>query len=258
MEYKTIILDKAEGVAKIRLNLPDRLNCLDLVMREELKDAFINIRDDFEIKAVVITGAGKAFCAGGDIKSMKGLTAPAGRDRLKNVQQLIRLMVELEKPIISGVNGAATGAGFHIALASDIIIASTEAKFAESFIKIGLIPDMGGFYLLPLRVGVAKAKELMFSGRLFDASEAESMGLINKVVPHKELEDEVMKMARSIACGPSRSFAMIKSALNNWPASLQTFLEIEANLQAISFSTRDFEEGIRAFIEKRAPIFTGE
>jgi len=258
MTYTTIQVDKTEGIEKITLNLPDKLNALDLVMREELKDEFALIRKDSDIKVVVITGAGKAFCAGGDIKTMEGVTSPAGRDRLKNVQQLTKQMVELEKPIIAGVNGAATGAGFHIALASDIIIASEKAKFAESFVRIGLIPDMGGFYFLPMRVGVHKAKELMFTGRLFDAKEAQSMGLLNKLVAHDALDDEVMQFAAELARGPGRSYAMIKSALNQWPASLQTMLEIEANLQAVSFSTKDFQEGLQAFLEKRKPVFTGE
>lgn len=258
MEYKTIILEKQKRIAKITLNIPDRLNALDLVMREELKDAFIDIGRDSDVRVVLITGAGKAFCAGGDVGTMEGVTAPAARDRLKNVQKLIRLMTELEKPIIAAVNGFATGAGLHIALASDIIIASENAKFRESFVMIGLIPDLGGFYFLPLRVGVPKAKELMLTGRLFDANEAESIGLVNKVVPHGELEKEVMDLAQALTQGPSRAYAMIKSALNLWPLSLQAFLELEANLQSVAFSTRDFEEGRCAFLEKRKPQYTGE
>ncbi len=258
MAYKTILVEKQDNIAKITLNLPDKLNALDLVMREELKEEMFSYQTDPEVKVVVITGAGRAFCAGGDIKTMKGVEPPAGRDRLKNVQKLVKYMVDLEKPIISAVNGAATGAGFHIALASDIIIASEKAKFAESFVKIGLIPDMGGFYFLPMRVGVHKAKELMFTGRLFDASEADAMGLLNKLVPHEKLEEEAMMLAKSMAQGPSRSYAMIKSALNNWPASLQSLLEIEANLQSICFATHDFKEGMNAFLEKRKPEFTGE
>lgn len=258
MTYSTILVEKKDNIAKITLNLPDKLNALDLVMREELKEEIFSYQTDPDVKVVVITGAGRAFCAGGDIATMKGVESPAGRDRLKNVQKLVKYMVELEKPIISAVNGAATGAGFHIALASDIIIASEKAKFAESFAKIGLIPDMGGFYFLPLRIGVHRAKELMFTGRLFDAAEADRMGLLNKLVPHEQLEEETMALAQSLAQGPGRSYAMTKSALNNWPASLQTMLEIEANMQSISFATRDFQEGMNAFLEKRKAAFTGE
>jgi len=258
MDYKTIILEKKNKIAKITFNMPESLNFLDLVMREELKDALTNIGNDQSVKVVTMTGAGKAFMAGSDIKTMEGITAPAGRDRLKNVQKIIRLMTELEKPIIAGINGFATGAGLHIAIASDIVIASEEAKFREAFVMVGLIPDMAGFYFLPLRVGLPKAKELMFTGRLFDAKEAESMGLVNKVVPHSKLETEVMELAQNLAAGPSRAYAMIKSALNLWPLNLQAFLELEANLQSIAFTTPDFEEGKRSFLEKRKPKFTGD
>ena len=258
MDYETIILEKKDKIAKITFNMPENLNFLDLVMREELKDALTNIGNDQSVKVVTMTGAGKAFMAGSDLKTMEGITAPAGRDRLKNVQKIIRLMTDLEKPIIAGINGFATGAGLHIAIASDIAIASEEAKFREAFIMVGLIPDMAGFYFLPLRVGLPKAKELMFTGRLFDAKEAESMGLVNKVVPHSKLETEVMELAQNLAEGPSRAYAMIKSALNLWPLNLQAFLELEANLQSIAFTTRDFDEGRRSFLEKRKPKFTGE
>jgi len=159
---------------------------------------------------------------------MEGIKAPAGRDRMKSVQEIVRLMTTLEKPIIAAVNGFATGAGLNIALACDIIIASENAKFRESFVMIGLIPDLGGFYSLPLRVGVPRAKELMFTGRLFDAREADAIGLVNKVVPHAELETEVMELARQLANGPSRVYAMIKSALNLWPMNFQAFLELVA------------------------------
>jgi 2-(1,2-epoxy-1,2-dihydrophenyl)acetyl-CoA isomerase len=258
VEYTTILTEKKDGILKITLNLPDKLNALDLVMREELKDAFLDARNDKSIKVVVVTGAGKAFCAGGDITTMQGIEPPAGRDRLKNVQQLVRLMVELEKPVIASVNGFATGAGLHIALACDMIIASEKAKFRESFVMIGLIPDMAGFYFLPQRIGLPRAKELMMTGRMLNAEEASSMGLVNRVVPHEELEKETMELAQQLAKGPGRAYAMIKSALNLWPASLQTLMEVEANLQAVAFATKDFDEGRQAFLDKREAKFTGE
>lgn len=258
MSYETILIEKKDGIAKITLNMPDQLNAMDLVMREELKEEFFSYHTDDEVKVVLITGAGRAFCAGGDVKTMEGMTSPAGRDRLKNLQKLIKYMVELEKPIISAVNGPATGSGFHVAIASDILYASEKAKFAESFVRLGLVPDFGGFYFLPLRVGVPKAKELMLTGRVFDAQEAKEMGLLNKLIPHESLMDEAMALAEKFAKGPGRSYAMIKSALNNWPASLLSLLEIEANMQAICFETRDLKEGVKAFLEKRKPEFTGE
>jgi len=258
MPFETIIVEKKDKVATITLNIPEKLNALDLVMREELKSVFWDLAKDADVKTVVVTGAGRAFCAGGDITTMQQVTSPAGRDRLKNVQQLTRAMVALEKPIIAAVNGPATGAGFHIALACDLILASDKAKFSESFVKIGLIPDMGGFYFLPLRVGVHRAKELMMTGRMVDAHEAASMGLINRLVPQENLMQEAMEMALGLAQGPSRSHAMIKAALNRWPTSLECILEIEANMQAVCFETLDFKEGMQAFLEKRQPKFTGE
>lgn len=258
MSYETIIVEQKDMVATITLNLPEKLNALDLVMREELKAAFWEIAKAADVKAVVVTGAGRAFCAGGDITTMQNVGSPAGRDRLKNVQQLVRAMVTLEKPILAAVNGPAIGAGFNIALACDLILASDKAKFSEAFAKIGLIPDMGGFYFLPLRIGVHRAKELMMTGRMVDAQEAASMGLINRLVPHEQLMETALEMARGLARGASRSHAMIKAALNRWPAGLEEILEIEANMQAVCFETRDFKEGMQAFLEKRPPKFTGE
>jgi len=258
MSYETIIVERNGGIATITLNLPEKLNALNLIMREELKAELGDLAKAADVKAVIITGAGRAFCAGGDITTMHNVTAPAGRDRLKNVQQLTRALATMEKPIIAAVNGPATGAGFNIALACDIILASDKAKFSEVFVKIGLIPDMGGFYFLPMRIGVHRAKELMMTGRMVDAQEAASMGLVNRLVPHDELMTAAMEMALSLSKGASRSLSMIKAALNRWPTSLEDILEIEANMQAVCFETRDLKEGIQAFLEKRPPEFSGE
>ena len=258
MSYETIIVEKNDQVATVTLNLPEKLNALDLVMREELKVVFWEFAKARDVKSVIVTGAGRAFCAGGDISTMQTVTAPAGRDRLKNVQQLVRAMTGLEKPVIAAVNGPAVGAGFNIALACDLILASDKAKFSQSFAKIGLIPDMGGFYFLPLRVGVHQAKELMMTGRMIEAQEAFAIGLVNRVVPHENLMDAARETALGLARGASRAQAMIKAALNRWPASLEEILEIEANMQAVCFETHDFKEGLQAFLEKRPPEFTGE
>jgi 2-(1,2-epoxy-1,2-dihydrophenyl)acetyl-CoA isomerase len=206
---------------------------------------------------VIMTGSGKAFSAGGDIRTMEGLTSVATRVRLKRGQRPIKAMIELEKPIIGAINGVAAGAGVSLALACDILIASEEAKFAMSFVKIGLIPDMGSYYLVPLRVGVARAKELMFTGDMIDAREAERIGLVNKVVSPEKLEEEVSSLASRLANGPSQAYAMIKAALNRWPASLESFFEMESSMQAVAFSSEDFDEGRRAFLEKRKPLFRG-
>lgn len=205
-----------------------------------------------------MTGAGKAFSSGGDIRTMEGLTAVATRVRLKKGQRLIKAILELEKPIIGAINGVAAGAGVSIALTCDILIASEEAKFVLSFVKIGLIPDWGSYYLLPLRVGIARAKEIMFTGDMIDAREAERMGLINRVVLPERLEEDSFSLATRLVNGPGQSYAMIKAALNRWPDNLESFFEMDSTMQSVAFSSEDFDEGRRAFLEKRKPIFHGK
>lgn len=259
MAYERLLFEKKDNIATVTMNNPARMNALDMIMRAELRSLLADVAADREIKVLVLTGAGKAFCAGGDITSMEGETAPSGRDRMKaGAQHIIRLMMELEKPIIAAVNGVAVGAGMNIALAADMIIAADNARFQQSFVKIGLIPDLGGFYSLSLRIGVPRAKEVMMTARFIDAKEADSLGLVNRVVPPEQLMQEAQSLAATLAAGPGRAYAMIKAALNLWPMNLQSYLEIEANMQAIAFVTKDFDEGRRAFLEKRKPEFTGE
>ena len=257
MNFKTILFEQENHIAKITLNIPETRNALNLDMRVELLEVFRQISDDDSVKVVVMTGAGKAFSSGGDIRTMEGLTAIATRVRLKKGQRMIKAMLELEKPIIGAINGVAAGAGVSIALACDILIASEEARFALSFVRIGAIPDLGSYYFWPLRVGIARAKELMFTGDMIDAREAERIGLVNRVVPPEKLEEEVSSLATRLVNGPSQSYAMIKAALNRWPASLESFFEIESTMQAVAFSSEDFDEGRRAFLEKRKPVFHG-
>jgi 2-(1,2-epoxy-1,2-dihydrophenyl)acetyl-CoA isomerase len=205
----------------------------------------------------MLTGAGKAFCAGGDIRTMAGVTPVAGRRRLKNGHRLIRAMVDMEKPIIALVNGVAAGAGVSLTLASDIVFASEDAKFHFSFVNIGLVPDWGEFYFLPMKVGMARAKELMFTGGPIDAADAERIGMINRVLPPARLYEEADAFAQRLAKGPGQAYAMIKCALNRWPAPLETLLELESTMQAVAFASEDFSEGRTAFMEKRKPVYKG-
>ncbi|MBW1772894.1 MAG: enoyl-CoA hydratase/isomerase family protein [Deltaproteobacteria bacterium] len=258
MEYKYLLFEKQNHIAKISLNIPETKNALNLEVRDDLMEVLTTLRDDDSVHVVILTGTGAAFCAGGDIRTMEDVTPVAGRIRLKKGQRLIKAMVELEKPIIAAINGTAAGAGVSLALASDILLASETAKFFISFTRVGLTPDWGQYYFLPLRVGLTKAKELMFTGDPVDAKEAERIGLINKVYPHKRLEEEAYAWAERLARGPTQSYAMIKAALNRWPSSLESFLEMESVMQAVAFSSDDFDEGRRAFLEKRAPQFKGK
>jgi 2-(1,2-epoxy-1,2-dihydrophenyl)acetyl-CoA isomerase len=258
MTYQYVHFEKENQIGRIILNSPETRNALNLEARAELLEIVRQAGDDDTLKVVILTGSGKAFCSGGDIRAMEGVTPVAGRVRLKKGQRLIKAMFEMEKPIIAAVNGIAAGAGVSIALASDIIVASEEAKFFLSFVNIGLVPDWGQFYFLPLRLGVARAKELMLLGGVVDAPEAERIGLINRVVPPEALHEEVSSLAEGLAKGPSQCYAMIKAALNRWPATLDSLLELESTMQAVAFGSGDFDEGRKAFLEKRTPRFHGK
>lgn len=257
MSFQHIRFEPRDGIARVILNEPETRNALSLELRAELIELFGRLAEDDSVKVVTLTGAGKAFCAGGDIRTMSGVTPVAGRRRLKNGHRLIRSMVELEKPIIAVVNGVAAGAGVSLALASDIVFASEEAKFHFSFVNIGLVPDWGEFYFLPMKVGMARAKELMLTGGPIDAAEAERIGMINRVVPSAGLHEEADAFAERLARGPAQAYAMIKCALNRWPAPLEALLEMESTMQAVAFASEDFHEGRTAFLEKRKPVYRG-
>ena len=258
LNFEHLIYNRRDKVASVKLNVPDVGNALHLDLRVELIEVFGQIDSDNSIRSVVISGEGKHFCTGGDIRTMEGLTPTSARDRLKTGHKLVKVIVEMEKPIIAAVHGAAAGAGASVALACDIIIAAEGARFISPFVKIGLTPDWGQYYFLPFRVGITKAKELMLTGDPIMADEAERIGLINRVVPADRLMDEAMAMGEKLADGPPQAQAMIKAALNRWPAPLETFLEIEATVQAVALCSEDFQEGRTAFLEKRKPNFEGK
>ena len=259
MDYQKLLVETGQNIAKISLNIPEKRNALDLEARQELIDVFTRLRDDDEVKAIIFTGVGEHFCAGADISTMKQIgSTVSGRDRMKTGHRLIKSMVEMEKPIIAQVDGFAAGAGVSLALASDLIVASDRAKFFFSFVKIGLAPDWGQYFLVPSRVGLARAKELFLNGEPVTAQRAEEIGLINKVVPPEQLAEEAWAWAERLAKGPSLSHALIKSALNCWPMGLNNYLELEAHMQPVAFGSEDFQEGRNAFLEKRKPEFKGK
>lgn len=236
----------------ITLNRPDVLNALSLLMREELCLAFEEITKDVATKVVVLTGAGNAFCAGGDVKEQgAGFDAISGRERLRHLHHLLMLMVNLDKPIISAINGVAVGAGFNLALAGDMIIAATEAKFSQIFINLGFVPDFGGTYFLPRLIGLARAKDLVFTGRMVGAQEAKEIGLVNQVVPLAELESTFMNLAKTMANRSAKALAFDKSMLNrSLNSDLTTMLEIEAFAQGICFQSDEHKQALQAFLNR--------
>ncbi len=253
---ENLIFEKKSGVAVITLNRPDELNAMDLKIRADLRDIFEEINFDKEIGAIVLQGAGRAFCAGGDIKTMGGYSAGGGRIRLKNMHYLVRAVCLADKPVIAAVHGAVAGAGLSIALACDARIAAEGTKFVASFLNIGLVPDSGAFYFLPRLVGMAKAKEIVYRAKPLLAEEALAVGLINKIVPADDFREEAFKLAAEIAQKPRTAVALTKSIMNrSFEMDLDQALDFEAMAQDICFLTPDHTEGINAFLEKRKAEF---
>ena len=257
MGYQTLIVESRDGVATVTLNRPAARNALDLVMRRELVAALDEIEADPSARVVILTGAGGHFCAGGDVKSMRpGSAAADGRARVTALNKLVMRLVEFPRPVIAMVDGFAVGAGCNLALCCDLVIASDRAKFGEVFAKIGLVPDGGGSWLLPRVVGLARAKELIFTADIIDAAEAGRIGLVNRVVPAAELEPVTRALATRIAQGPPKVLAMAKHMVNRAAATdLPGALDVEAFSQAIATTGDEHREGLAAFFEKRSPKF---
>ncbi|GGD82624.1 crotonase/enoyl-CoA hydratase family protein [Croceicoccus mobilis] len=259
--------EKRGQIAVLTLNRPDKLNALaSLEDCHDLIAALERIGDDPQISAAVLTGAGRGFSAGGDLQSMKEKNGVANREHpaltrsnyRSGVQKIPRAFRACEVPIVAAINGAAVGLGNDIGCLCDIRIASTHAKFAASFIKIGIIPGDGGAWILPRIVGFSKAAEMILTGDLITAEEALSCGLVSRVVEPDALMDEALAMAERIAANPARSLRMAKRLLlNAQDASLDTILEMSAAMQAVAHETEDHAEAVDAFLAKRPPEFSG-
>ncbi|HEX9094306.1 MAG TPA: enoyl-CoA hydratase, partial [Coriobacteriia bacterium] len=244
----------------LTMNRPEARNALDVPMREELVDALDEIERDPAVRVVILTGAGGHFSAGGDVKTMAARrhTAAEGRARVELLNRFVLRLFNFSKPTIAMVDGFAVGAGCNIALGCDMIVASDRAKFGEVFLKIGLVPDGGGTWLLQRLVGLAKAKELVLTAEIIDAAEALRIGLVNRVVPAADLESATRALAAKIAAGPPLAAALAKSLLNRAATvDLAAALEGEAFGQSNAITSEDHAEGVRAFLEKRAPRFQG-
>lgn len=260
MAFETLLYDLANGVATITFNRPQVMNATNDQFYRELSGLIRSIADDDAIRAVILTGAGRGFCAGADVKSMNpNMKLLARRKRHRWIlADVLRPLVMLEKPVIAAVNGAAVGAGFNIALAADIIIASEAAIFSQIFTRLGLVPDLGGLYLLTRVVGLNKAKELCFTAKKVSAAEGLALGFVNHVVAADKLLVEAGKLAAEIAAGPPTAMAMIKTLLNKSSnSSLEQMIEYESYAQTLAYTTPEHGEGVAAFREKRAPVFRG-
>jgi enoyl-CoA hydratase/carnithine racemase len=258
---KSFLYDQRDGIATVTLNRPERLNAITFEVYRELTDLIAVLRDEEEVRVVVITGAGRAFCSGGDVRDiigeLQGRDAAGLLDFTRLTCELIRNMRALPKPIIASINGTTAGAGACIALASDIRIAAEEAKIAFVFVKVGLAgTDMGATYLLPRIVGLSKATELLMTGDFISAAEAERIGLYNRVVARDQLESVTHDFAGKLVHGPALGLAKTKEMLNReMHMSFESALEAEAVAQALCMQTPDFKEAHAAFLEKRPAKF---
>ncbi len=261
MTYEHIIYQVENSVATLILNRPDRLNALGLNMREEILDAAL--RAEKEARVLVITGAGRGFCSGGDVKEMAQRREQqgeilSGETDMPTRDRVVLALRGMGIPAIASVNGVAAGAGCNLALACDIRIASTEARFGEVFARRGLHPDWGGSYFLPWLVGTAKACELIFTGDIIDAGEALRIGMVNRVVPPDQLQQATREFAERLAKGPPLAIRMAKRAIyKSLEEGLRSLLEYESYAQSICSRSEDAAEGIKSFVEKRQPEFKG-
>lgn len=255
--YETIRYEFRNGVARIELHRPDRLNAFTETMNQEILDALLAVEKDKAVRALIITGSGRGFSAGEDLKAASG-EVDFGEVLRSRYNPMIKKLVGIEKPTVAAVNGTAAGAGMSLALACDFRIASDEAIFIQAFVNIGLVPDSGSLYFLPRLIGYAKALELTVLGEKIKADDALALGLVTKVVPAAELEEESWRFAERLAAMPTKAIGLIKRYMQrSFETRLDQMLEWEAFAQRTAGLTEDFREGVAAFIEKRRPEFRG-
>jgi 2-(1,2-epoxy-1,2-dihydrophenyl)acetyl-CoA isomerase len=252
--YSAIRWRVEQGVGVLTLHRPDKRNALDLAMREEISDVVLRVRREAEVKALVITGAGGAFCAGGDLSALAGerMDAAAARQRIRDLHVWFPELVNLEKPVIAAVDGPAFGAGFMLALCADFVLASPRARFCAVFVRIGLVPDLGGFWLLPRVVGLQRAKELAMTGRTVDAEEARRLGIVLEVHPEEALLARAMAFAGRFRHASTAALGMAKSAMNqSYNLDQRALAELEAYAQALAITSAEHGEAVRRFLDKQ-------
>lgn len=247
------------NVGYITLNRPDKSNALLTEVKKEFTELLREVKNDPAVRSVVITGAGKNFCAGGDLSTMGNKqTSVQGRERMRFSYEWFKELYYMEKPVIAAVNGAASGAGFGLALACDIIIAADNAKFVSGAIKLGIVIDMASLYMLPRRIGLGKARQITYTGRAVLAPEAEQIGLADKVTAPEKLLQEAKIMAEELAQGPTYAIGLTKNIINRcFETDVLTILDLESAYQSITFLTEDHQIALKAFLEKGKPDFIG-
>ena len=262
MSEISILLTVTGGVAEITLNRPDKLNSFTRAMHVQLREALGKARADASVRAILLTGAGRGFCAGQDLADVvdpaTGKPGRVGNTLQEDYTPLIHTLQEIDVPVVCAVNGVAAGAGANIALACDIVLAARSASFIQAFVKIGLVPDAGGSYVLPRLIGLARAKALAMLGDKLDAETAERWGLIWRCVDDAQLMAEARKLAAHLATQPTKAIGLIKQAMHaSLGNDLATQLAVELDFQDRCANSHDYTEGVSAFLEKRKPAFTG-
>ncbi|MBA4079042.1 MAG: 2-(1,2-epoxy-1,2-dihydrophenyl)acetyl-CoA isomerase [Cyanobacteria bacterium PR.023] len=263
-DEKILLTEKKNGVGIITLNRPDKLNAFSDELTFQLQDALKEMEKDKEVRAIILTAAGRGFCAGQDLQSRSiaqemGERPSLGDSIRRRYNPIVIKLRRIEKPIIAAVNGVAAGAGASIAFACDYRIVTDKVNFIQSFTKVGLIPDSGATFILTRLVGLTKAFELMLSADKLSAEEALNLGIINKIVGEDDLMKEAIALAEKLAAGPTKAFGLTKRAVNRAVFDdLEELLEYEASLQEIAGRSDDFAEGVKAFVEKRTPQYTGK
>ncbi len=259
-EFESLLWEQEGHVATITLNRPDKRNAMSWVMFNEIRAAFELAAADREVRCVVVTGAGGAFCSGADLSDPANLVSSSAdfKERMRVIDGIVRSFIHCPKPTIAKVTGVAAGAGCNIALGCDLVVASTEASFAELFVKRGLVVDFGGTWALSRALPLARAKELAFLGDTISAEEADALGLLNRLCAPDEIDPVVKDLAERLAALPPQSLALMKENLNRaHERSLEENLGAEATAQTFMFGTEDMREAVTAFLEKREPRFTG-
>ena len=257
--YEAILIEKGDdGVAVLTLNRPERLNAVNGVMHSELMQIWLDVQADTDVRAAVITGAGRAFCAGGDFSGAANMRSKSGLPMMQEARRIVDNLLDLEKPLVSAVNGAAAGLGATVALFADVVIAARNARIGDPHVKMGITAGDGGAVIWPLLVGVNRAKQLLMTGDLLNAEDAFAMGLVNKVVEEGEALPEAMAVARRLAAGAPYAVQSSKVAVNKYIKFVSNLvLPLSLSLEEASMAKEDHREAVRAFQEKRDPRFTG-